>query len=171
MRQLVLDIETTGLSPENGDRVVEIACVEIVNRQVTGSNFHSYLNPEYPVWEGAFAVHGLSNAFLSDKPRFVEIAESLRRYVSGAEVLIHNAPFDLGFLDSEFTLLGMPRFAECTAGVTDTLKAARAKHPYQPNNLDALCVRYGVATEDRRLHGALNEAMLLADVYLAMTAD
>jgi DNA polymerase-3 subunit epsilon len=171
MRQIVLNTETTGVSLENGDRIVEIGCVEIVNRQVTGNNFHTYLNPEYPVSEGAFAAHGLSNAFLIDKPKFREVADSLLRYVSGAEVLMHNASFDLGFIENEFVLLGMPQFTACTAGVTDTLKVARAKHPDQSNSLDALCLRYGVTKEDAGIHGALNDAMLLAKVYIAMSAD
>jgi len=169
MRQIVLDTETTGLNPRSGDRVIEIGCVEIVNRRLTGNNFHSYINPERDSEEGALAVHGLTTEFLSDKPKFAEIANELRDYVSGAEVIIHNAPFDLAFLDAEFARLGFPRFREHVHTVTDTLVQAKEMHPGKRNSLDALCDRYGISNAHRALHGALLDAELLAEVYLAMT--
>ena len=169
MRQIVLDTETTGLNPRTGDRVIEVGCVELHNRMLTGNNFHRYINPERDSEEGALAVHGLTTEFLRDKPKFAEIAEELREYIRGAEVIIHNAPFDLGFLNNEFKLLGLPSFTEHTASVIDTLVQAKELHPGKRNSLDALCDRYGVSNAHRKLHGALLDAELLADVYLSMT--
>jgi DNA polymerase-3 subunit epsilon len=169
MRQIVLDTETTGLNPRSGDRIIEVGCVELVNRRLTGNNFHSYINPERDSEEGALAVHGLTTEFLSDKPKFAEIANELRDYVRDAEIIIHNAPFDLGFLDAEFDRLGFPRFAEHVTLVTDTLVQAKEMHPGKRNSLDALCDRYGISNAHRALHGALLDAELLAEVYLAMT--
>lgn len=169
MRQIVLDTETTGLNPRSGDRIIEIGCVEIVNRRLTGNNFHTYINPERDSEEGALAVHGLTTEFLSDKPKFAEIADTLRDYVKDAEIIIHNAPFDLAFLDAEFDRMGFPRFVEHVAMVTDTLVQAKEMHPGKRNSLDALCDRYGISNAHRTLHGALLDAELLAEVYLAMT--
>ncbi|WP_426196951.1 DNA polymerase III subunit epsilon [Massilia sp. DWR3-1-1] len=169
MRQIVLDTETTGLNPRTGDRVIEVGCVELHNRMLTGNNFHRYINPERDSEEGALAVHGLTTEFLRDKPKFAEIAEELREYIRGAEVIIHNAPFDLGFLNQEFKLLGLPSFTEHTSSVIDTLVQAKELHPGKRNSLDALCDRYGVSNAHRKLHGALLDAELLADVYLSMT--
>lgn len=169
MRQIVLDTETTGLNPRSGDRVIEVGCVELVNRMLTGNNFHRYINPDRDSEEGALAVHGLTTEFLRDKPRFAEIAQELREYIQGAEVIIHNAPFDLGFLNQEFKLLGLPTFTEHCSGVIDTLVNAKEMHPGKRNSLDALCDRYGVSNAHRKLHGALLDAELLADVYLSMT--
>lgn len=169
MRQIVLDTETTGLNPRSGDRIIEIGCVEILNRRLTGNNFHRYVNPERDSEEGALAVHGLTTEFLSDKPKFAEIAAELRDYVKGAEIIIHNAPFDLAFLDAEFERLSLPIFKEHVSLVTDTLVQAKELHPGKRNSLDALCERYGVSNAHRTLHGALLDAELLAEVYLAMT--
>jgi DNA polymerase-3 subunit epsilon len=169
MRQIVLDTETTGLNPRTGDRVIEVGCVELHNRMLTGNNFHRYINPERDSEEGALAVHGLTTEFLRDKPKFAEIANELRDYIAGAEVIIHNAPFDLGFLNNEFKLLGLPTFTEHCSGVIDTLVNAKEMHPGKRNSLDALCDRYGVSNSHRKLHGALLDAELLADVYLSMT--
>ncbi|GAB3434633.1 DNA polymerase III subunit epsilon [Massilia solisilvae] len=169
MRQIVLDTETTGLNPRTGDRIIEIGCVEIFNRKLTGNNFHRYINPERDSDEAALAVHGLTTEFLSDKPRFHEIVEELREYVRGAEIIIHNAPFDLGFLNHEFARLGLPEFIEHCTGVIDTLVHAKELHPGKRNSLDALCDRYGISNAHRKLHGALLDSELLADVYLAMT--
>jgi DNA polymerase-3 subunit epsilon len=169
MRQIVLDTETTGLNPRNGDRVIEIGCVELNNRMLTGNNFHRYINPERDSEEGALAVHGLTTEFLSDKPKFAEIVEELRSYIAGAEVIIHNAPFDLGFLNAEFKRLNLPSFNEHIGEVIDTLVQAKELHPGKRNSLDALCDRYGVSNSHRKLHGALLDAELLADVYLSMT--
>jgi DNA polymerase-3 subunit epsilon len=169
MRQIVLDTETTGLNPRSGDRIIEIGCVELVNRQLTGNNFHSYINPERDSEEGALAVHGLTTEFLSDKPKFAEIAAELRDYIADAEIIIHNAPFDVGFLDAEFKRLDIPRFQEHVAKITDTLVQAKEMHPGKRNSLDALCDRYGISNAHRTLHGALLDAELLAEVYLAMT--
>jgi len=169
MRQIVLDTETTGLNPRSGDRIIEIGCVEIVNRQLTGNNFHSYINPERDSEEGALAVHGLTTEFLSDKPKFAEIAEELREYVRDAEIIIHNAPFDLAFLDAEFERLGLQPFEKHVARVIDTLLQAKEMYPGKRNSLDALCDRYGISNAHRTLHGALLDAELLAEVYLAMT--
>lgn len=169
MRQIVLDTETTGLNPRTGDRVIEIGCVELKNRMLTGNNFHRYINPERDSEEGALAVHGLTTEFLRDKPKFAEIAAELREYIEGAELIIHNAPFDLGFLNHEFKLLGLPPFVSHCSGVIDTLVNAKEMHPGKRNSLDALCDRYGVSNSHRVLHGALLDAELLADVYLSMT--
>ena len=169
MRQIVLDTETTGLNPRTGDRVIEVGCVEIFNRKLTGNNFHRYINPERESDEAALAVHGLTTEFLSDKPKFHEIAEELREFIQGAEVIIHNAPFDLGFLNHEFTRIGMRPFVEHCGGVIDTLVNAKELHPGKRNSLDALCDRYEISNAHRKLHGALLDSELLADVYLAMT--
>jgi len=169
MRQIVLDTETTGINPKLGNRILEIGCVELNNRMLTGNNLHFYINPERDSEEGALNVHGLTTEFLSDKPKFHEIVEQLREYVRGAEVIIHNAPFDLGFLNHEFKLLKLPDFSDHIGGVIDTLAQAKELHPGKRNSLDALCDRYGISNSHRKLHGALLDAELLADVYLAMT--
>jgi DNA polymerase-3 subunit epsilon len=169
MRQIVLDTETTGLNPRSGDRIIEVGCVELINRRLTGNNFHHYINPERDSEEGALAVHGLTTEFLSDKPKFAEIADEFRDYIRDAEVIIHNAPFDIGFLDAEFARLNVPAFVKHVSGVTDTLVQAKEMHPGKRNSLDALCDRYGISNAHRALHGALLDAELLAEVYLAMT--
>lgn len=169
MRQVVLDTETTGLNPETGDRIIEIGCVEILNRRVTNRHFHVYLNPEREVDEGAFKVHGISTAFLQDKPLFKDILPELLAFVEGAEVIIHNAPFDLGFLNAELQHLKQKRSFEQYCHIVDTLPLAREKHPGLRNNLDALCKRYNIDNSNRDLHGALLDAEILAWVYLAMT--
>ena len=169
MRQIVLDTETTGLNPRSGDRVIEIGCVELVHRRLTGNNFHRYINPERDSEDGALAVHGLTSEFLSDKPKFVEIADELRDYLRGAEVIIHNAPFDVGFLDAEFKRLDIAPFGQHVGTVIDTLAQAKEMHPGKRNSLDSLCDRYGISNAHRALHGALLDAELLAEVYLAMT--
>ncbi|MEC5218478.1 DNA polymerase-3 subunit epsilon [Actimicrobium sp. GrIS 1.19] len=169
MRQIVLDTETTGLNPRSGDRIIEVGCVELVNRQLSGNNFHRYINPERDSEEGALAVHGLTTEFLSDKPKFAEIAAELRDYLNGAEVIIHNAPFDIGFLDAEFKRLDIPPLTQQISGVIDTLVQAKEMHPGKRNSLDSLCDRYGISNAHRALHGALLDAELLAEVYLAMT--
>jgi DNA polymerase-3 subunit epsilon len=169
MRQIVLDTETTGLNPRTGDRVIEIGCVEIFNRKLTGNNFHRYINPERDSDEAALAVHGLTTEFLRDKPKFHEIVEELREFVKDAEIIIHNAPFDLGFLNHEFERLGLPPFVAHCSNVIDTLVQAKELHPGKRNSLDALCDRYGISNAHRKLHGALLDSELLADVYLAMT--
>jgi DNA polymerase-3 subunit epsilon len=172
MRQIVLDTETTGFyanHPDNPDRMVEIGCVELVNRKLTGNNLHFYLNPGRDSDEGALRVHGLTTQFLSDKPRFEEIAQQLVEYVAGAEVIIHNAPFDLSFLDMELGRTGRKPFKTCVAGVLDTLVMAKEMFPGKRNSLDALCDRLEVDNSGRTLHGALLDAELLADVYINMT--
>jgi len=169
MRQIVLDTETTGLNARSGDRVIEIGCVELVNRRLTGNNFHYYINPERDSEEGALAVHGLTTEFLSDKPKFAEIADELCAYIKDAEVVIHNAPFDTGFLDAEFARLNLPAFVKQTFNVIDSLAEAKKLHPGKRNSLDALCDRYEISNAHRTLHGALLDAELLAEVYLAMT--
>lgn len=169
MRQLILDTETTGLNAKTGDRLLEIGCVELVNRRLTGNNLHFYINPERDSDPGALAVHGLTTEFLSDKPKFAEIAEELREYCRDAEIIIHNAAFDLGFLDMEFGRLGWPPFMQHCSSLIDTLMQAREMFPGRRNSLDALCERLGVNNAHRTLHGALLDAELLADVYLAMT--
>lgn len=171
MRQVVLDTETTGLDPQQGHRVIEIGCVEIQNRRLTGKHYHCYLNPDREVDEAAIEVHGLTTAFLSDKPRFAQVQEEFLEFVAGSELVIHNAPFDIGFLDHELRLLqsGHKGMASLCS-VLDTLVLAREKHPGQRNNLDALCKRYGVDNTQRDLHGALLDAEILADVYLVMTS-
>lgn len=168
-RQVVLDTETTGLNAALGDRVVEIGCVEILNRRITERSFHHYVNPERDIEEGAARVHGLTREFLADKPRFPEIASEFLDYIRGAEVLIHNAEFDLEFLEAELALAQSGKLVEQVAGVVDTLAMARELHPGRRNSLDALCERYGVGNSHRTLHGALLDARLLAEVYLAMT--
>ena len=170
MRQIVLDTETTGLEPAAGHRVIEIGCIELVDRKATGNRFHVYLNPEREIDAGAAEVHGLSTDFLADKPRFAAVAGDLLDFLKGAELVIHNAPFDVGFLNHELRLLGedLGDIGQyCT--VLDTLVLAKKKHPGQRNNLDALCKRYGIDNSHRELHGALLDAEILADVYLAMT--
>nr|MBV0878008.1 DNA polymerase III subunit epsilon [Noviherbaspirillum sp. L7-7A] len=169
MRQIILDTETTGLNPRSGDRIIEIGCVEMINRRLTGNNLHFYINPERDSEEGALAVHGLTTEFLSDKPKFAEISAELLDYLSGAEIIIHNAPFDVGFLDAEFARLGVPPFRKHVADVIDTLVQAKSMYPGKRNSLDALCDRYGISNSHRVLHGALLDAELLAEVYLAMT--
>ena len=170
MRQILLDTETTGMEPAEGHRIIEIGCVELLRRRLTGNNFHRYLNPDRAIEEGAESVHGLSNAFLADKPRFRDIAAAFVDYVRDAEVIIHNAAFDVAFIDHELSLLG-PEWGRledyCT--VTDSLQMARRMHPGQRCSLDALCRRYGVDGSRRELHGALLDSELLAEVYLAMT--
>ncbi|MBX9586739.1 MAG: DNA polymerase III subunit epsilon [Gammaproteobacteria bacterium] len=169
-RQIVLDTETTGLSPSDGHRVIEIGCVELLNRRYTGNNFHAYLNPERQIDLGAMRVHGISNEFLKDKPRFVDMIDDFINYIRGAELIIHNATFDVGFLNHEFKLSGSQyQSIEKISGVFDTLPYARRLHPGQKNSLDALCKRYNVNNSNRQLHGALLDAELLAHVYLAMT--
>jgi len=169
MRQIFLDTETTGLSPENGDRIVEIGCVELVNRKLTGKNLHFYLNPERDSHEDALKVHGISNEFLKDKPKFGEIAGELLEYLQGADVLIHNAPFDVGFINKELELQKRPPLKTYVNSVADTLAMAKDMFPGKRNSLDALCDRLGVDNSGRTLHGALLDAELLADVYIYMT--
>jgi DNA polymerase-3 subunit epsilon len=168
VRRIVLDTETTGLEPSEGHRVIEIACVELFDRRPTGRNFHRYLNPERDIDAAAVQIHGLTTDFLADKPRFADIADEFVEFVEGAELLIHNAAFDVGFLDAEFALIGRPGIAT-VCPVTDTLAMAREMHPGKRNSLDALCDRYQVDNSRRSLHGALLDAQLLADVWLAMT--
>jgi DNA polymerase-3 subunit epsilon len=169
LRQVILDTETTGLSAENGDRVVEIGCVELVGRRLTGRNLHFYLNPERDSHEEALRVHGLTSEFLADKPKFAQIAAELSAYLDGAEIIIHNAAFDVGFLDTDFERAGMPPLDQFVETVTDTLRMAKTLYPGKRNSLDALCERLGVDNSGRTLHGALLDAELLADVYIALT--
>lgn len=169
MRQIVLDTETTGLSPQAGDRIVEIGCVELLNRRLTGNNLHLYLNPERDSHEDALKVHGLTTEFLQDKPKFAQVASQFLAYIQGAEVIIHNAPFDVGFLDAELERLGQGPFASHISQVVDSLAMAKQLYPGKRNSLDALCDRMGVDNSARTLHGALLDAELLADVYLALT--
>ncbi|PCE27181.1 DNA polymerase III subunit epsilon [Burkholderia ubonensis] len=169
MRQIILDTETTGLNPRTGDRLIEIGCVELLNRRLTGNNLHFYVNPERDSDPGALAVHGLTTEFLSDKPKFAEVADQIRDFVKDAELIIHNAPFDLGFLDAEFARLDLPPFTEHCGGVIDTLVQAKQMFPGKRNSLDALCDRFGISNAHRTLHGALLDSELLAEVYLAMT--
>ena len=169
MRQIVLDTETTGLNAKLGDRVIEIGCMELLNRRPTGNHFHHYLNPERASEEGAKRVHGISDEFLLDKPRFREIAAEFVDYIRDAELIIHNAPFDVEFLEQELALAKLPPLSQHCAGVKDTLRLAKELHPGKKNSLDALCERYGVDNTHRTLHGALLDAELLAEVYLAMT--
>jgi len=170
MRQIVLDTETTGLDPRQGHRIIEIGALELIDRQLTGRQYHVYLNPEREIEQGALEVHGITEEFLRDKPRFAEIADDLLAFADGAEMVIHNAPFDIGFIDNELSLVGH-RHASITeiATVLDTLEMARDLHPGQRNNLDALCKRYEVDNSSRSLHGALLDAEILTDVFLAMT--
>ena len=169
MRQIFLDTETTGLSPDEGDRVVEIGCVELLNRKLTGNNLHFYLNPERDSHEEALRVHGLTTEFLSDKPKFAEVMAQFLDYVEGAEIIIHNAPFDVGFLNKELELQGRPAFTTYVASITDSLAMAKEMFPGKRNSLDSLCDRLEVDNSGRTLHGALLDAELLADVYINMT--
>ena len=169
MRQIVLDTETTGLSAEGGDRIIEIGCVELLNRKLSGNNLHFYLNPERDSHEDALKVHGISNEFLRDKPKFASIADQLLDYLKDAELIIHNAAFDVGFLNKELELCGRPALRECVDSVTDTLTMAKEMFPGKRNSLDALCDRMGVDNSGRTLHGALLDAELLADVYICLT--
>jgi len=169
MRQIVLDTETTGLSPEAGDRIIEIGCVELLHRKLTGNNFHHYLNPDRDIHEDAMKVHGISTEFLSDKPRFENVVEEFLTYVQDAQIIIHNAPFDVGFLNAELQRAGKPIFKEHVNGVLDTLAMAKELYPGKRNSLDALCERLGVSNAARTLHGGLLDAELLADVYINLT--
>ncbi len=169
MRQVFLDTETTGLSPDQGDRMIEIGCVEMINRKLTGNNKHFYVNPGRDSHEEALKVHGITTEFLSDKPKFEAVADELLNYLNGANVVIHNAPFDLGFLNKEMQLLGRPLFKQFVASITDSLAMAKEMYPGKRNGLDALCDRLGVDNSGRTLHGALLDAELLADVYINLT--
>lgn len=170
IRQIVLDTETTGLQADQGHRIIEIGCLELINRRPTGNNLHFYINPERQIDEGALAVHGLTLDFLKDHPTFDKLKDQIVSFVSGAEVLIHNAPFDVGFLDAELNRLGETKsFKSFCSSIVDTVKMARELHPGKRNSLDALCDRYGISNAHRKLHGALLDAELLAEVYLAMT--
>lgn len=169
MRQIILDTETTGLDPNQGHRIVELACVEMENRKLTGRHLHLYLNPDRDSDPEALAVHGLTTEFLSGHPRFEEVAHQLVEYVQGAEVIIHNAAFDTKFLNSELARIGLPSFSSMCVKITDSLLHARELHPGKRNSLDALCERYGISNAHRTLHGALLDSELLADVWLAMT--
>jgi DNA polymerase-3 subunit epsilon len=168
-RQIFLDTETTGLSPESGDRLVEVGCVEMINRQLTGENKHFYVNPERTSHEEALRVHGLTEDFLADKPVFASIADELMDYLAGAEIIIHNAPFDIGFLNEELKRVGKPQFHQHVMAVKDSLLMAREMFPGKSNSLDALCKRLEVDNSNRTLHGALLDAGLLAEVYIRMT--
>jgi DNA polymerase-3 subunit epsilon len=169
MRQIVLDTETTGLDPRQGHRIIEVACIEMVNRRLTGHHLHKYVNPEREIDEGAQAVHGISLEFLADKPKFADIADEFLEFINGAELIIHNAPFDLGFLNAELRRLDRVPVETLCNGVTDTLRMAKDLHPGKRNSLDALCERYAIDNSSRTLHGALLDTELLADVFLAMT--
>ena len=169
MRQIFLDTETTGLSPESGDRVIEIGCVELVNRRRTGRTLHHYVNPERRNSEDAFKVHGLADDFLADKPLFAHVADELLEFIRDAEIIIHNAAFDVGFLDAELRRAGRPPFAGHALRITDSLSMARDAFPGKSNSLDALCKRFEVNNAGRDLHGALLDAGLLAEVYIRMT--
>jgi len=169
MRRVVLDTETTGLSPGLGDRIIELGCIEVLNRQVTGNHFHRYINPERESEVGALKVHGITHEFLQDKPKFGEIVAEFLDYIQGAELVIHNAAFDVEFLNLELDRVGHPPIEQHCAAIVDTLKLARELHPGKKNSLDALCERYQVDHAHRTLHGALLDAALLAEVYLALT--
>jgi DNA polymerase-3 subunit epsilon len=170
MRQIVLDTETTGLEVSQGHRIIEVGCVELENRRLTGQHFHRYINPQREIDPGAIEVHGITNEFLQDKPLFEHIVDEFLEFVDGAELVIHNAPFDVQFINSEFSRLGnVPAAIDQSCPIIDTLVMARSKHPGQRNNLDALCQRYEVDNSQRDLHGALLDAEILADVYLLMT--
>ncbi len=169
MRQIVLDTETTGLDPKQGHRIIEVAAIELDNRRISERRFHRYLNPERDIEEDAAAVHGLTLERLRDEPKFAEIAPALLDFIRGAELIIHNAPFDVGFLNKELELMGLPALDSYCPTVTDTLKLARERHPGKKNNLDALCDRYQIDNSHRTLHGALLDTELLGEVYLAMT--
>ncbi|GGW76723.1 DNA polymerase III subunit epsilon [Alteromonas halophila] len=171
MRQIVLDTETTGIDPKEGHRIIEIGCVEVVNRRLTGNHFHVYINPGRHIEQEAIDVHGITNEYLSDKPVFADVAEDFIQFIRGAQLVIHNAPFDVGFMDHEFGMEPKTRSVRTAdiCDVLDSLTLARQKHPGQKNNLDALCKRYGIDNSHRTLHGALLDAEILADVYLMMT--
>ena len=169
MRQIVLDTETTGLDPRQGHRVIEIACLEMVNRRLTGRHLHKYINPEREIDAGAAAVHGITLDFLADKPKFADLADELLEFISGSELVIHNAPFDLGFLNMELDRLGRVPVETVCNGVIDTLRLAKELHPGKRNSLDALCERYAIDNSRRTLHGALLDTELLAETYLSMT--
>ena len=171
LKQIILDTETTGLDPKSGHRVIEIGCIELINRKFTGEQFHVYLNPDRDSEEGALKVHGLTTEFLSDKPRFIEIYDDFIKFIDKSELLIHNAEFDVNFLDHEIKLLSkkLPSISNCVSKITDTLQIAREKHPGQRNSLDALVKRYEIGGYDRELHGALLDSQILGDVYLSMT--
>ncbi|MDP0589694.1 MAG: DNA polymerase III subunit epsilon [Candidatus Endonucleobacter bathymodioli] len=170
MKQIVLDTETTGISPSQGHRIVEIGCVEIVNRKITGKHYQAYINPQYVMGDEVMKIHGITNEFLQDKPLFSAIADKFFELINGSELIIHNAPFDLGFINNEFKLLGSDNVrVEDYCSITDTLVMARSKHPGQKNNLDALCKRYQINNSSRTFHGALLDSQILAEVYLAMT--
>ena len=169
MRQIVLDTETTGIGHEQGHRVIEIGCLELIDRRLTGQEFHVYLNPDREIEAGAFRVHGISAEFLQDKPRFIDIADDFMAFIKGAEIIIHNAPFDVGFLNAELKHAKIKATIESQCQILDTLVLAKRKHAGQRNNLDVLCKRYHVNHSNRQLHGALLDAELLAFVYLAMT--
>jgi DNA polymerase-3 subunit epsilon len=170
MRQIVLDTETTGLEPRQGHRIIEIGCVELVDRKLTGNHYHQYIQPDRDIDAGAIEVHGITNEFLADKPRFKDIAEDFLTFIKGAELVIHNAPFDVGFIDHEFGMLKpVPGAVNDFCTVLDTLLLARQMHPGQRNSLDALCKRYDIDNSQREKHGALLDSEILADVYLAMT--
>ena len=171
MRQIVLDTETTGLNPTTGDRIIEIGCVELVDSHLTGAIFHRYLNPEIPMPEAVLAVHGLTDSFLADKPRFSKIVDPLINFLAGAELIIHNAPFDLAFLNAELALCNRDHVESHCAGVIDTLQIARNHRPGQRNGLDDLCITFDIDNSFRVLHGALTDAMLLVKVYLAMKRE
>lgn len=169
-RQIVLDTETTGIDPKSGHRIIEIGCVELINRRLTGNNYHVYINPQRSIEDEAIDVHGITNEFLRDKPLFHQVAQEFFEYIKGAELVIHNAPFDVGFMDHEFALLNQQYpLTHDYCEVLDTLVMARQLHPGQKNNLDALCRRYDIDNSKRTLHGALLDSEILADVYLAMT--
>lgn len=169
MRQIILDTETTGLYADRGDRIIEIGCVEMLNRKLSGNNLHFYLNPERDSHEDALKVHGISNEFLRDKPKFAAVADELLAYLAGAELIIHNAAFDMAFLEAELDRLGKPALRAHVGAVTDTLVMAKELYPGKRNSLDALCERLGVDNSARNLHGALLDAELLADVYICLT--
>ena len=171
LKQIILDTETTGLDPKSGHRIIEIGCIELINRKFTGEQFHVYLNPDRDSEEGALKVHGLTTEFLSDKPRFTEIYDDFIKFIDKSELLIHNAEFDVKFLDHEIKLLSkkLPSISNCVSKITDTLQIAREKHPGQRNSLDALVKRYEIGGYDRELHGALLDSQILGDVYLSMT--
>ena len=169
MRQIFLDTETTGLSPESGDRIIEIGCIEMVNRRLTGTHRHFYLNPERRNSEDAVRIHGLTDEFLADKPRFAQVCEELLAFLAGAEIVIHNAGFDVGFLNEELRRLGKPPITDCVGRITDSLTMAREMYPGKANSLDALCRRLEVDNSKRTLHGALLDAELLAEVYIRLT--
>ena len=170
MRQIVLDTETTGLEPAQGHRIIEIGCVELINRRMTENRYHQYINPEREIDDGAIEVHGITNEFLADKPVFADVVEDFLRFIRGAELIIHNAPFDVGFINHELRLLdNQAQSVEAFCSILDTLMMARNMHPGQKNSLDALCKRYEIDNSARDLHGALLDAEILAEVYLAMT--